>query len=1045
MDETLGDDPAALFEAVPLRHMGDYELLEIIGRGGMGTVYRAQHTATQEVRALKMISAGELASPAARRRFMQEAAAAAGLQHPGIVTIHETGAQDGMPYYVMDYVPGRTLADAVKEKPMPPHAAAACVARIASAVQHAHDQGLLHRDLKPSNILLDHLDEPRVTDFGLARQLHSDSSLTGSLQILGSPSWMSPEQAAGGGKRVSTAADVYSLGAILYHLLTGRPPFTGESPPATLRMVTDSDPVPPRRIVPSIPRELETVALKCLEKNPARRYVSAAALAQELERFLQGEPVLARPVGLTGRWLRRARRNPALTTMAALLAASAAGGLAWILHSHQQLRRSDAEKSTVLTEKEATLAESLLWQAEFQRLTGRQGQREGSLAALREALKLPLTPEQRVRARSAAISALALPDATFVPQPELPVPERPELAVATRYGRRYACATPDGKVTIVDTGTGQVEKIHDLAPRRIDALLHWSHDGQFLAYRFDGTKIGVLQPLLGPTLWHEEVWSSPDEARANQVIFQPYRPEDIIRPWRFMHPDKNGNIVVREAISGFVLRRIKPPAGPPPAWSALGCSIAKNLVAAASRTHMKIYVWNLDATPEQVECILPCQAAVESLEWENLENWLLAGDRDGRVTAWNIKSRTPQAVFEGHTQPVVSIVSGARNNYRHISAAHDATVRLWDRNALRPVLTLPGSSTSLAVNRDDSRTGPVSHDGQTGWYSLKWPSVITTLNPAQKSEGVRLCAGTPMGFLTASLTADAVVIWKTRPASGHYIQLPHHRPSGLAFHPGEGRRTIVAAADGLWLHEVEPSGSSRTDVPVHKGSSRLLADPYTDVAFQPGGTLAALVRGDTPVLELRHFLLASPEMKEVVHSLPAPAGTRCTFSADGQWLAAGAPGGMDVRIIEAATGAVVARLDEVARAGNWLPSFSKDGAWLAFSGRTAQLLRCGEWKTAIPVPVPVNQGAGRGAAFVFTRERDNWLIATGADEELHVFRAENPPVKLAVRRAPQGGSIGWLTLNAGGLLCAAAPKGELQIWPLTTVRNEVEALGLTWR
>ncbi len=1045
MDDTLGDDPAALFEAVPLRHMGEYELLEIIGRGGMGTVYRAQHTATGAIRALKMISAGELASPAARRRFMQEAAAAAGLQHPNIVTIHETASQDGMPYYVMDYVPGRTLADAVKEKPMPPHAAAACMAKVASAVQQAHDQGVLHRDLKPSNILLDRMEEPHVTDFGLARRMHGDSSLTGSMQILGSPSWMSPEQAAGGGKRITTAADIYSLGAILYHLLTGRPPFAGESPQATLRLVTDAEPVPPRRIVPSIPRELETVTLKCLEKNPARRYVSATALAQELERFLQGDPVLARPVGFAGRWCRRARRNPALTTMAALLAAGALGGLTWILHSNQQLRRSDADKTTVLTEKEATLAESLLWQAEFQRLTGRQGQREGSLAALREALKLPLTPEQLVRARSAAVSALALPDATFVPQPELPVPERPELAVANRYGRRYACATPDGKVTVVDISTGRVESVHDVSPRKIDALLHWSLDGNFLAYRFDGTRIGLVSMVLVPSVMNADVWEHPREARANQVIFQPYTPNQAVRPWRFMHPEKNGDIAVREAISGVVYRRVDCPPGVPPEWSALGYSLTKNLLAAASRSRREICVWNMDASPEQIECILPCSATVEALEWENLENWLLAGDEEGRVTAWNIKTRKPQAVFEGHTQPVISIVSGATHNYRHISSSTDGTIRLWDRSAQRPVLTLPGNSVSLSLNRDESRVGPVSHDGKTGWYSLKWPNVITTLNPAQKSDGVRMCAGTPFGLLTASLTGEAAVVWKTRPPSGHYILLPHEQPSGLAFHPAEGRRLFVAAADGLHWHDIEPLGKGTTGLPLLRGSRRLLSGGFTDVAFQPSGTLAALVRSEPAVLELRHLNIVTLEISEPVWSAPAPAGLRCVFSPDGKWLAAGAPGAPDVKILESGTGSPVASLEVPPRRGNWLPAFSRDGVWLCCSGRTAHLFKCGDWQNAVPLPVPANQSQGRGSAFIFTRDNDNWIAVTGADEEVHLFRVAHPPEKLAVLRAPQGGSIGWLTLCAGGQICAAAPRGEVQIWPMSVVRNEVEALGLKWK
>ena len=316
-DDVAAGPPPAAPRPLPLSRFADYELLDEIGRGGMGVVFKARHIRLGRIVALKMILGGALARPDDLQRFETEAAAAAHLQHPNIVGLYEVGAHDNQPYFSMEYISGTSLSERTALGPLPGRRAAVYLEATARAVHYAHGRGVIHRDLKPGNVLLDEHDQPKVTDFGLAKLITTDSGQTRTGAVLGTPSYMSPEQAAGR-KDLGPAADIYSLGAILYELLTGKPPFAGATPLATINLVAEQEPLSPRLLNPAVDLDLETICLKCLEKDPRRRFASAGELADDLRRYLDGEPITARRLGPFGRVVKWCRRKPAWAAMLAL-------------------------------------------------------------------------------------------------------------------------------------------------------------------------------------------------------------------------------------------------------------------------------------------------------------------------------------------------------------------------------------------------------------------------------------------------------------------------------------------------------------------------------------------------------------------------------------------------------------------------------------------------------------------------------------------------------------------------------------------------------
>jgi peroxiredoxin/tetratricopeptide (TPR) repeat protein len=386
---TLGPADAPPGVAVPVfREFGDYELLQEVARGGMGVIFKAHQKSLNRIVALKMILSAHLASPEQVRRFHTEAEEAGNLDHPNIVPIYQVGQEGGQHYYTMKFIEGGSLAEQISRLRRDPRAAARLVATAARAVHYAHQRGLLHRDLKPANILLDAEGQPHITDFGLVKHMGGPAT-TQSGAIVGTPAYMAPEQAAAR-RDLSVAVDVYALGAILYELMTGRPPFQADSPLDTLLLVMEQEPARPRSLDPHVNLDLETICLKCLEKDPQRRYASAARLADDLERYLAGEPILARPVSRVERTVKWVRRRPAAAAMLAVcgLAALVLALGGWWSSAHLAVarRRADdarqtAERNWQVADEQRRLAEERQQEADQQRQAADQQRQAAQVSA----------------------------------------------------------------------------------------------------------------------------------------------------------------------------------------------------------------------------------------------------------------------------------------------------------------------------------------------------------------------------------------------------------------------------------------------------------------------------------------------------------------------------------------------------------------------------------------------------------------------------------------------------------------------------------------
>jgi WD40 repeat protein len=845
--------------------MGEFELLEQIGHGGMGVVYRARQLRLDRIVAVKLLPLGAFSSREAIQRFRGEALAAAGLQHPNIVAIHDVGEHEGQPYYSMELVEGQTLAELVRDHPLPPRRAATYLQTIAGAVHYAHQHGILHRDLKPSNILIDEFDRPRITDFGLAKRLAEAPGATLAGVMMGSPSFMPPEQAEGRAGALGPATDVYALGAMLYHLLTRQPPFQAETLAGLLRRIQEEDPLPPRRLRPGIPRDLETICLRCLQKDPRRRYLSAAELGAELERFLGDQPILARPAGVVERAWRWGRRQPAQATLWVVL------GAALILGTLGVVWRGEVARRTARNEAELRrIAQRATYAANLQLIHGLI--HEQQYAAARQ--RLSEAPEefrgwewgwmQQLCHRD--LMTFSGPDpllfAEFSPDGSQvlgggfsPQIRRWETATGRELtpwpghpgGSGYAALSPDGRwfaspgwsdptVWIRDTWSGEVTEV--VTHRGGVFLTAFSPDGRRIVTAGRDGRVEVWEAGSGR-------FTGQVAAMGDQVFAAAFSPDGEQIAFGGGHYEWAGSldrsVRVWNLRSGLVrtLGTHKELVGGV-AWSPDGATLA------SCSWSGEIKLWDAVAGRERPP--LPesdDQAAVLRIAFSPDGRLLAAAGGSipnitARVDLYDVPGRRRVGRFDGHSKSVCDVRFSA-DGRRLVTASMDGTVKVWPVEPLPAFLNFEGHDQAvwtLAFDREGQRLVTGAFDNTARYWEVATGRLRQTLavgcpviSLALSPEGRRLVTPGP----------DASArIWELETGQRLAILAGHTAPvTAVAWDAGD-RWIATGGRDGairIW----EPgSGTGLRELSGHTGSLRALQ-------FSPGGDLLASASEDGTV------------------------------------------------------------------------------------------------------------------------------------------------------------------------------------------------------
>jgi WD40 repeat protein len=812
-----------------------YELLEELGRGGMGVVYKARHVRLKRLVALKMILSGAHAGPNELARFRIESEAVARLQHPNIVQIHEVGEHDGRPYFSLEYVDGGSLAQKLDGTPLPPRAAAQMVEKLARAIHAAHQRGIVHRDLKPANVLLTSDGQPKITDFGLAKRLDESEAPTRSGAIVGTASYMAPEQALGQNQQIGPAADIYSLGTLLYEMLTGRPPFKGATAMDTVIQVMSEEPLPPSQLQAKLPLDPETICLKCLRKEPSRRYASAEELAEDLRRYLAGEPILARPAQAWERAWKWARRRPAqaaLLGFAALLVLGIfVGGIGFAQHENRQRRqadqlrdeavrsRSDAENARL--EAVRVAAEEVKARHEVDKArklsdkASARSRRESADLALERGLTLcdqgeiragllwlarsqELAPADAVELQRAARVNLAL-WSRHVHELKLTVAHSATvqaLAISSD-GKMFASGGGDRLVQCWDAATGQPVGEPLPHPDEIRAIA-FSPNGQMLATA------------------HGERWQKkPAAARlwqsaSGKPIGQPLQHQGTVYAVAF-RPD--GKVVLTgshdqsarlwDAATGRPLGEAM--IHQRPVFAVAFSPDGKLCVTGTAREHdwggsgAELRFWDA-ASGKPAGQPIPQPTEVRSLAW-SLDGQLIATCGDPFVRFWNVARRQEDGPSLRHRGNCWSVAFSPNGRFL-VTAGQDYKIRLWNvdkRQALGPPLHFPGWGQAVAFTSRNDRFLAAGGNVVQLWHRVADRPEQTSVDQSGTVQPMSFNAdGT---ILVMSGPGNTARLWDT--ATGKPRGAPMKHPSGVTKVSlnADGRFALTSAWDGqirLW-------------------------------------------------------------------------------------------------------------------------------------------------------------------------------------------------------------------------------------------------------
>ncbi len=978
--------------------VGDYELLELIARGGMGIVYKAHQKSLDRIVALKMLLFGPQASPDFAKRFRAEAVLAASLQHPNIVAIHEVSVHEGQHYFVMDYVEGQSLAHLIGKQPIPARRAAGYLRTIAEAIQYAHDRGILHRDLKPSNVLIDAQDQPHVTDFGLAKRFEGDSEVTLTGQVLGSPNYIPPEQALGKRGKVSRQSDVYALGAMLYHALTGRPPFQGETLTETLQQVLNAEPPSPRLLNPILPRDLETICLKCLEKEPHRRYATAQALADDLGRFLNQEPVLARPVGVSGKTWRWCRRQPVRASLvAALLVAVGSGmvGISWAW------RRAERERNMAL--RHAYAGDMKIAQYALEEL--KPGYAHRLLEKYRPARRSQFRTDLRGwewrylwgLCRSDEDFKLAQQSKSFVnlalsPDGKLLAVDQDscEIELWDWKGRRHVgtltnegwppvmAFSPDGKLIAaasLDRNKRPLISLWDVATRRIVRDLPQSSGVTSLAFSPDGHRLATFH--FDPVC---NVWQFPDGAVVTNFATGPSINTDTRIP--LFSPDGTRLILGYHNGTQSVLRSVDMQTGSSheasattEAFTSLAISPDGHLLASGhGLSDVSIRLWN-SHTCASLGRLEGHRGWVTKLVFAPDGHTLFSASADQTIRAWSLEEGREIHCWRGHTEGITGLALSP-DGQTLLSCSWDGSVRAWDAQGpqrlpahwVLPVPVAPYGNPFTADSRrliTASLTHPVTiWDVATGTELGRIPALGTNhLSVALSPDNRLLAVGGSDGWLKVwDLTQECLIKeWQ-----------PHRLPVLKLYFLDHGQ-TLVSGA-----------------IIPHQGSEvkRWEAASWREVPF-------GLID-----FKMCHGVAQSPDRKFLA-AVGAATKTRVWDYASGR--------------LEATLGP-----DTIA----WTPAFSPDGCMLAVAAEyRVRLWEVGSWRDV----ATLEQLAGGVISVAFSP--DGRRLLTGGNLQPAVEIWDHVAHRGLMSLRGRGKSADWVEFSPdGNTLLSMSREGLAELW-----------------
>lgn len=1015
-----------------------YEILEQIGAGGMGVVFRAHQAALHRFVALKMVRAIDATNPELLARFRSEARVVASLRHPHIVQVFDCGEHEGLPYLAMELVEGGTLADRLDGSAWPPRAAAELLVTLAEAMQYAHDRQVIHRDLKPANVLVVSDGRPldvKITDFGLAKLLADESSQnTKTFSLLGTPSYMAPEQASGRTNQIGPAADVYSLGAIFYELLTGRPPFVGETPLDTLQMLSRDQPAGVRHLAPHVPRDLATICEKCIERDADRRYRSAEDLQADLQRYLHGEPVKARKVGSAERAWRWCRRNPLLASSLGIVAALLVG-ITVVSLAYSDRLRGELARSRDLEQAQRAANESAqqrLWDSYVSGATAfngshRMGQRFAALDLVDKAAALldtvGRTPERELQLRNAVLSAVTLPDVHKTRTLDVPSIKSAECALSipgnlvvirSTNGALHGHRWSDGaKLWSIDVGEVPVQPL-------------FSRNGKLLAAISSGTvtvfQVDQAQPK---KLWHAE-----------GVEHFTFSPDATLVAYSFARY----GMCLAHAESGQLLRTL----GSGPAKSDFAFDPHGSRVAVCGATSIQI----IDCDTGEIQAELSTSISDASqLAWHPGGEFLVGWTNASEIDIWNVDTRK-----RVHALPHRGMPSALRFNSDGsilLSATQwNQRLAAWDIGTTQRLMEVTG----FICNALEATV-----DGRLVFLALHSDSIdVWELTPGACHE-LAQSLDTPLGYwgkvavspegrLIALSSQECLELWDAQ--SGRRLWGRRFGDCSADF--DSTGRLIVGCKQGLFRFArrvdrsspSEPGQSTELNeqeprTVVHFDSMEKLVEPFVP------WSLSLNASGKTAVLFEDHnqpWLIVDTDSGRQIAIEPEGDARRGSITNDNRFVALSGWEQGGTGVWDAQSGN---KLAELKTGPHGVPAFSPDGKFLATTPDGVTLWRTDDWNPRHQLNAMGTTPAGLGLAF-FPDSRALAIGHVGGAISLVDTQTGKEFAKWSGRDSTMVALLAFSSDERWLVTSSTDLRTPAQVWNLVEMRQELAARGLDW-